>query len=79
MTAERRRQSACQAGKENHMIKYIGTRKTSEGGTLYVFLINGLQKEVRENALKQYPGCYDALPAAAKAKISANRAWMSKI
>lgn len=61
------------------MIKYIGTRKTSEGGTLYVFLINGLQKEVRENALKQYPGCYDALPATAKAKISANRAWMSKI
>ena len=61
------------------MIKYIGTRKTSEGGTLYVFLINGLQKEVRESALKQYPGCYDALPATAKAKISANRAWMSKI
>lgn len=61
------------------MIKYIGTKKTSEGGTLYVFLINGLQKEVRESALKQYPGCYDALPASAKAKISANRAWMSKI
>jgi hypothetical protein len=61
------------------MIKYIGTKKTSEGGILYVFLINGLQKEIREASLKQYPGCYDALPSAAKAKISANRAWMSKI
>jgi hypothetical protein len=60
------------------MIKYIGTRKSGEGGTLYVFLINGQQKEVRESALKQYPGCYEALPAAAKAKISANRAWLSK-
>lgn len=60
------------------MIKYIGTRKSGEGGTLYVFLINGQQKEVRESALKQYPGCYDALPPAAKAKISANRAWLSK-
>lgn len=61
------------------MIKYIGTKKTSEGGILYVFLINGLQKEIREASLKQHPGCYDALPSAAKAKISANRAWMSKI
>ncbi len=61
------------------MIKYVGTRKTDEGGTLYVFLINGQQKEVRESALKQYPGCYDALPAAAKAKINANRAWLSKL
>jgi hypothetical protein len=60
------------------MIKYIGTRKSGEVGTLYVFLINGQQKEVRESALKQYPGCYDALPSAAKAKISANRAWLSK-
>jgi hypothetical protein len=44
-----------------------------------VFLINGLQKEIRESALKQYPGCYEALPAAAKAKINANRAWMQKL
>ena len=60
------------------MIKYLGTRKSGEGGTLYVFLINGQQKEIREIALKQYPGCYEALPAAVKAKISANRAWLSK-
>jgi hypothetical protein len=65
--------------KEEQMIKYIGTKKTGEGSVLYVFLINGLQKEIREGALKQYPGCYEALPAAAKAQINANRAWMSKL
>jgi hypothetical protein len=46
---------------------------------LYIFLINGLQKEIRESALKQYPGCYEALPATAKARISANRSWLSKL
>jgi hypothetical protein len=61
------------------MIKYLGTKKSDQGGTLYVFLINGLQKEIRESALKQHPGCYEALPAAAKAKINANRAWMQKL
>jgi len=61
------------------MIRYVGTKKTNEGAVLYIFLINGLQKEIREAALKQYPGCYEALPATAKARISANRAWMSKL
>ncbi len=61
------------------MIRYVGTKKTDEGSVLYIFLINGLQKEIREAALKQYPGCYEALPATAKARISANRAWMSKL
>lgn len=61
------------------MIRYMGTRKTPEGSTVYVFVINGLQKEIRESALKQHPGCYDVLPAATKAKIAANRAWMSKL
>lgn len=61
------------------MIKYLGSKKTDQGGTLYVFLINGVQKEIRESALKQYPGCYEALPPAAKAKISANRQWMQKL
>lgn len=46
---------------------------------MYVFIVNGLKKEVREMALKQHPGCYEALPAATKAKIAANRAWMSKL
>jgi hypothetical protein len=61
------------------MIKYLGTKKTDQGGTVYVFLINGQQKDVRESALKQFPGCYEALPPTAKAKISANRAWMQKL
>jgi hypothetical protein len=61
------------------MIRYMGTRKSSEGAVLYVFVINGLQKEIRESALKQHPGCFDALPASAKAQISANRDWMSKL
>ncbi|MGZ5200338.1 MAG: hypothetical protein ACXWC4_11260 [Telluria sp.] len=61
------------------MIRYMGTRKNAEGATVYVFVVNGIQKEVREHAFKQYPGCYDALPASAKAKIAANRAWLSKL
>lgn len=61
------------------MIKYLGTKKTSDGGVLYLFLINGLHKEVREVALKQHPGCYEALPASAKSRIAANRQWMSKL
>lgn len=61
------------------MIRYMGTRKNMEGATVYVFLINGQQKEIREAALKQHPGCYEALPTSAKAKIAANRSWMSKL
>lgn len=61
------------------MIKYMGTKKSDEGSVIYIFLINGLQKEVRESALKQHPGCYEALPATAKARISANRAWLQKL
>jgi len=61
------------------MIRYMGTRKNMEGATVYVFVINGQQKEVRESNLKQYPGCYEALPASAKAQIAANRNWMSKL
>lgn len=61
------------------MIKYLGTRKTDQGATLYVFLVNGAEKQIRESALKQYPGCYEALPASAKAKIGANRAWLQKL
>ncbi|MES2149085.1 MAG: hypothetical protein V4508_04740 [Pseudomonadota bacterium] len=57
----------------------MGTRKNMEGATVYVFVINGLQKEVRETALKQHPGCYEALPASAKAKIEANRNWMKNL
>lgn len=61
------------------MIRYMGTRKNEQGAELYVFLVNGMQKEVREHALKQHPGCYEALPASVKARIAANRAWLSKL
>lgn len=60
------------------MIRYMGTRKNAEGATVYVFIVNGMQKEIREHALKQHPGCYDALPDAAKAQIAANRNWLAK-
>jgi hypothetical protein len=56
----------------------MGTRKNGTGAIVYVFIVNGLEKEVREHALKQHPGCYEALPAAAKAQIAANRHWLSK-
>ncbi|WP_091876096.1 hypothetical protein [Massilia yuzhufengensis] len=61
------------------MIRYMGTRKNDDGAAVYVFLVNGMQKEVREHALKQHPGCYDALPASVKAKIAANRDWLSRL
>jgi hypothetical protein len=57
----------------------MGTSKNAEGATVYVFIVNGMQKQIREHALKQHPGCYDALPADVKAKIAANRAWLSKL
>ncbi|MEX5748735.1 hypothetical protein [Massilia sp. X63] len=61
------------------MIRYMGTRKNDDGAAVYVFLVNGMQKEVREHALKQHPGCYEALPAPVKAQIAANRAWLSRL
>ncbi len=61
------------------MIRYMGTRKNEQGAELYVFLVNGMEKQVREHALKQHPGCYEALPASVKARIAANRAWLSKL
>ncbi|CAN7520304.1 hypothetical protein [Massilia sp. LjRoot122] len=61
------------------MIRYMGTRKNEDGAAVYVFLVNGMQKEVREHALKQHPGCYEALPATVKAQIAANRAWLSRL
>lgn len=61
------------------MIRYMGTRTNSDGAAVYVFIVNGMQKEVREHALKQHPGCFEALPASVKARIAANRAWLSKL
>lgn len=64
---------------EHILIRYMGTRKNADGVSVYVFIVNGLEKEVREAALKQHPGCFEALPASVKAKIAANRAWLSKL
>ncbi|UGQ47509.1 hypothetical protein [Massilia endophytica] len=61
------------------MIKYLGTKKNDQGAILYVFLVNGLEKQIRESALKQHPGCYEALPASAKAQIGKHREWLSKL
>ena len=61
------------------MIRYMGTRTNAEGASVYVFIVNGMQKEVREHALKRHPGCYEALPEPVKAQIAANRAWLSKL
>lgn len=61
------------------MIRYLGTRKNADGADVYVFIVNGMEKEVREHALKLHPGCYDVLPASVKAKIAANRAWLSRL
>ena len=61
------------------MIRYMGTKKNTDGATVYVFVINGLEKEVREANLKRHPGCYEALPASAKARIAANRNWLSQL
>jgi hypothetical protein len=57
----------------------MGTSKNDEGATVYVFVVNGMQKEIREHALKLHPGCFEALPASVKAQIAANRAWLSKL
>jgi len=65
--------------RRNNVIRYVGTRKNTEGVSVYVFIVNGLEKEVREQALKQHPGCFEALPASVKAKIAANRAWLSRL
>jgi len=61
------------------VIRYMGTRKNEEGAAVYIFIVNGMQKEVREHALKQHPGCYEALPASVKAQIAASRAWLSRL
>lgn len=61
------------------MIRYMGTRTKDDGSKVYVFVVNGLQKEVRETNLKQHPGCYEALPASVKEAIAKNRAWLSRV
>ena len=60
------------------MMRYLGTRKNEDGATLYIFTINGQQKEIREHDLKLHPGCFNLLPQAVKDQIAKNRQWLSK-
>lgn len=57
----------------------MGTRENSEGAAVCAFIVNGLEKEVREHALRQHYGCCEALPASARAKIAINRGGLSKL
>lgn len=61
------------------MIRYIGKRTNEENATLYVFLINGMRKEIRETAFKQYPGTFEKLPKSVREQIEENRRWLSQI
>lgn len=56
------------------MIKYMGTHRNAEGMTVYAFLVNGVAKDVPEDALKTVPGFYEALPATVQAQIEARHA-----
>lgn len=51
------------------MVRYMGERINAAGETVYVFLVNGIEKTVREADLVHYPDCYDVLPAPVKAHI----------
>ncbi|MEN9865002.1 MAG: hypothetical protein RL748_592 [Pseudomonadota bacterium] len=65
------------AGKEIELIRYMGIRKTEDGGKLYVFVVNGQQKQIKQADLKLHPGCYDALPASVKEQIAKDRQWLA--
>ena len=68
-----------QANKEIQLIRYLGIRKTDTGGKLYVFVVNGQQKEIKAVDLKLHPGCLAVLPASVKEQIEKDRQWLSKV
>lgn len=51
------------------MVKYMGERRDAGGELVYVFLVNGKEKAVRQADLRHYPDCLDVLPAPVKAHI----------
>lgn len=61
------------------MIRYLGYRVTDDKIKYYIFLINGLRREVREHKLSQHPGCYKVLPQKIKDDIKKNRAWLAQV
>jgi hypothetical protein len=62
------------AAQENlDMIRYMGTHTNANGETVYAFLVNGVSRELREEALTTVPGYYESLPAPVQAEIEARR------
>lgn len=55
------------------MIKYMGTHTNADGATVYAFLVNGVARELLEEALTRVPGFYESLPAPVQAQIEARR------
>lgn len=62
------------AAQETHdMIKYMGTHTNAAGATVYAFLVNGVARELTEDALANVPGFYESLPAPLQAQLEARR------
>lgn len=55
------------------MIEYMGTHKDADGVVVYAFLVNGVPKELREDALGASPGFLESLPPLALAQVEAHR------
>lgn len=55
------------------MIRYMGTHTNAEGQTVYAFLVNGVARELREEALETVPGYYESLPRPVQVDIETRR------
>lgn len=55
------------------MIRYMGTHTNADGDIVYAFLVNGVARELREDALANVPGFYESLPAPVRAELEARR------
>lgn len=55
------------------MIEYMGTHKDADGADVYAFRVNGVPRELREEALGTVPGYYESLPPLVQAQLEARR------
>lgn len=55
------------------MIKYMGTHTNADGATVYAFLVNGVARELQEDALRTVPGYFESLPAPLQAQLETRR------
>ncbi|MFD2366182.1 hypothetical protein [Pseudoduganella sp. GCM10020061] len=55
------------------MIRYMGTHTNADGATVYAFLVNGVARELTEDALTRVPGYFESLPAPLQAQVEARR------